>query len=320
MNRVALVVPYFGKLPDYFNLFLKSCEYNKNFNWIFFIDDKTEYNYPDNVKVHYTNFSEIQKLFNSHFNFVIRLDQPYKLCDFRPTYGLVFQEFLENYEFWGHCDIDVVFGNISKFVTDDILNQYEKIYFKGHFSLYRNNEKMNNLFKTSINEIELYRKVLSNLESFGFDEGGLGDGIGMYTIFQQNNIVMYEEPDYASLDVTKFHFQLSVYPYDPTEENLNKNSIFLWEKGAITRYYIRNNNICNKEYLYLHMQARNMKLESCDGDSVIITPNEIKNYNYQKITNKFLKKTAKHKPIYLHFWIRRFNRFKKNYKNFKIVK
>ena len=48
--KVALIVLYFGKLPNYFSLFLKSCEVNKDFTWLIFTDDETEFNYPENVK------------------------------------------------------------------------------------------------------------------------------------------------------------------------------------------------------------------------------------------------------------------------------
>ena len=27
-SKVTFLIPYFGKLPDYFDLFLKSCKYN----------------------------------------------------------------------------------------------------------------------------------------------------------------------------------------------------------------------------------------------------------------------------------------------------
>ena len=46
---LCCVVPYFGKLPSNIEIFLKTCEYNKNFNWLLFTDDKTKYQYSDNV-------------------------------------------------------------------------------------------------------------------------------------------------------------------------------------------------------------------------------------------------------------------------------
>lgn len=39
----------FWKAAIKYGDFLKTCEYNKNFNWLLFTDDKTKYQYPDNV-------------------------------------------------------------------------------------------------------------------------------------------------------------------------------------------------------------------------------------------------------------------------------
>ena len=32
--------------------------------------------------------------------------------DLRPAYGVLFEEYLDGYDFWGHCDLDVLFGRI----------------------------------------------------------------------------------------------------------------------------------------------------------------------------------------------------------------
>ena len=59
MNSICYVVPYFGTLPKTsFRLWLKSCKANPTVNWIIFTDDKTEYDYPDNVKVYYTTLGK----------------------------------------------------------------------------------------------------------------------------------------------------------------------------------------------------------------------------------------------------------------------
>ena len=66
------------------------------------------------------------------------LHKPYKLCDYRICYGAVFQDFIKNYDFWGFCDIDLLWGNIRTFITEGILNKYDKIGFQGHSTLVRN--------------------------------------------------------------------------------------------------------------------------------------------------------------------------------------
>ena len=48
-SKVTFLIPYFGILPNYFDLFLKSCEYNAEYQWIVFTDDETPRRWPDNV-------------------------------------------------------------------------------------------------------------------------------------------------------------------------------------------------------------------------------------------------------------------------------
>jgi hypothetical protein len=96
---------------------------------------------------------------------------PYKLCDFKPLYGTIFQDYLEGYDFWGHIDLDVIWGDIRSFITEDMLSSHDiisayKYYVSGHFALYRNNEYINDLYK----KYPDYLKIFSSDEYKNFDE------------------------------------------------------------------------------------------------------------------------------------------------------
>ena len=52
---------YFGKMPNYFPLFLKSCKANLEFDFLVFTDDKSKFDYPENVQVVYMTFSEMKE-------------------------------------------------------------------------------------------------------------------------------------------------------------------------------------------------------------------------------------------------------------------
>jgi hypothetical protein len=95
----------------------------------------------------------------------------YKLCDFKPVYGLMFPEIIEGYDFWGQCDIDLIYGNIRNFMNDETLDKFDFIsvrhdYTTGCFGLYRNNNLMNTIFKRSKD----YKKVLADTKHYCFDE------------------------------------------------------------------------------------------------------------------------------------------------------
>lgn len=55
---------------------------------------------------------EIKVTASEKLSFAVNIGYPYKLCDFKPAYGFLFPEIIKRYDFWGHGDIDVVYGNI----------------------------------------------------------------------------------------------------------------------------------------------------------------------------------------------------------------
>ena len=62
--------------------------------------------------------------------------------------------FVKKYDFWGYCDLDLIFGDIRKFVNEEVLNTYEKIYNRGHLTLFKNS--LNSFLLTSLFNIFIY--------------------------------------------------------------------------------------------------------------------------------------------------------------------
>lgn len=161
-----------GKLPWYFNYFVHSCEYNPSVDF-YIVTDKHNYEtkLPDNVTIICESLEEINKRASKKLGFATRITSGYKLCDFKPAYGIIFDDIVRGYDFWAHGDIDVIFGDIRKFITDEILNSHEIIsvrhdFLTGQFLLFRNDTKMNSLFRQSNN----YKQVLTSDRHFCFDE------------------------------------------------------------------------------------------------------------------------------------------------------
>ena len=44
MNKTVIIGVYFGKFPEYFDLWLKSAEYNRNVDFLIFTDQKMKVN------------------------------------------------------------------------------------------------------------------------------------------------------------------------------------------------------------------------------------------------------------------------------------
>lgn len=257
MKSICYVVPYFGTLPgDAFRLWLKSCEKNPTVNWILFTDDKTQYNYPENVAVHYTTFDKLRERFQSHFDFPIVLDRGWKLCDYRPAYGEIFEEELKGFDFWGNCDIDLMFGNIRKFYTDEVLNKYDKVGFFGHSVLYKNTPEVNARYKTILNSKNNYINVLSNSEGVAFDE------VGMEEIYRHLGISYFNDIVFANLTKYETKFHLGSMP--ERDEYKNDRQVFTWQDGTLLRHYLKDGRIYDEEYMYIHFWCRPMTYKVSD--------------------------------------------------------
>ena len=52
MQKIILIICYFGKLPNYFDLYLETCKYNDTIDFLMFTDQKcNNYNLPNNFKI-----------------------------------------------------------------------------------------------------------------------------------------------------------------------------------------------------------------------------------------------------------------------------
>lgn len=279
MKKCAIILPYFGKFNNYFPLFLRSCAYNPAFDWLIFTDDKSEYEYPENVHVHYITFEDMQKLIQSKFKFEVSLEHPYKLCDYKATYGLVFKEYIEKYDFWGFCDCDLIFGDLSQFITDEILNEYDRVFSLGHFSLFKNDNQINSICLDDYNGEKYAPKVLGSNNVFGFDE------MVMNSLLEQRGMKIYSVDLSANLSVYYHKFRLVKRDYSIKRYIIEDYipAIYLWDRGKVIRFFISDDDgtLTKNEFVYIHLQQRNMKWDDRirSADCVQILPNKFDLFN-----------------------------------------
>jgi hypothetical protein len=171
-SSIAFLICWQGEYPWYFPYFLHSCRYNPNIDF-FILTDKSETKLElfENVKIIPYSIEQFKGDATKALEFDVAIESGYKLCDFKPAYGFIFQDYIKDYDFWGYCDVDVIFGNIRAFMTDELLNEYDVIsarhdYLTGCFALYRNSPYMRELFKQSKD----YKKVFTAPRNFFFDE------------------------------------------------------------------------------------------------------------------------------------------------------
>ncbi|SDN05501.1 hypothetical protein SAMN05443253_107298 [Bacillus sp. OK048] len=243
-----------------FPVFLKTCEWNKEFNWLLFTDNKETYNYPDNVKVVEMTFEEMKSILKRKFDFQISLEEPHKLCDYKPAYGYIFEDYLSEYKFWGHCDIDTIMGNLSRFITDELLDKYDKLFCLGHMVLYRNTLQNNRVFMSDFRGKSLYRDSFSDSKTTVFDETFRSEN-NINTIFIDQGLRVLQEDWSVNFKIQPTRFIKITYNYRTGnyDEEYRKDELYVWSNGNVYRYYVENGSLLREEFLYMHLQLRRMK-------------------------------------------------------------
>ena len=239
-KKIKFIVVYFGEWPIWFDAFLLSCKYNQDVDWLFFTDCKIPNNYPSNVKFVKCSISFVSDLASKKLKFKVKITKPYKFCDLRPAYGLVFEDYLETYDFWGHCDIDIVFGNIRKFITNDMLTRNDiittrKENISGHFTLYKNSHEVKNIFR----KLKDYELKINQQKNFAIDEKAMSK-------------YLKEHADKYKISWSTW---LLNFPHEFLEKTNNKgpgiidynSGPWYWEKGNIF--------INGAEVMYLHFMT-----------------------------------------------------------------
>lgn len=114
---------------------------------------------------------DFQEISSEKLGFKIEFSDPYKICDFKPMFGFIFKEYLKEFDYWGFCDIDTIFGDIGTRMNElledspDVLSAYRE-FIAGPFSIFKNNDHINELFKNCPD----YRQILQDPAHRAFDE------------------------------------------------------------------------------------------------------------------------------------------------------
>lgn len=155
--RKILICPWFGALPAWWPQYEKHIEGLKAQGYDFLLTTDLED-------------------FKRRCKEVLKVDCPIvpgtgKIHDFRAMLGELYAEEIKGYDFWGHTDFDCVYGNVSKYVTDEFLSELDvhsnhDTYVCGPWTLYRNKPEVNSLFRN----YPQWRSKVEGAESNGWVE------------------------------------------------------------------------------------------------------------------------------------------------------
>jgi hypothetical protein len=295
-NKPCFIVPYFGKWPKWFLVYLKTCAHNPEFNWIFYTNCRIPKKKPENALFIKASLREFNRLASKKLGFKIKINHPYKICDLKPAYGLIFEDYIKKPYFWGYTDIDLIYGKISDFITSELLKKYDiitanKKHVVGHFTLLRNTEKTNRLFEKSRD----YKKIFQSNELYNFDESSfIWDGF----FLKEKTSGKTESISHVIKKEKRIKILAETFNKKIPDEKVK------WEKGALRDY------LGNKR-LYFHFKnLKNRKQFLVKKDSLFHdrfyankkgiyfreisgTTREIKEaFNYLKIKNQKILNSA----------------------------
>ena len=258
---IRLVLPYFGELPAYFPLVMRSMAANPDVSWLLLTDQRIE-DPPSNVEVQSLEFEDLARRIRGSLDVKVRLEQPYKLCDFRPAFGEIFAEELAGYDFWGHSDLDVLFGRIREHLPAAAF-EADKILFSGNFSLYRNTPETARWYRHEVGKVS-YRDAFTNPAAMHFDEWA-----GIYYIVEDLGAPVWNE------DVV---FDISFHRYRTRPEGQHGRGPrrYAWEDGEVCEYRLEAGRPVRRTALLIHLQKRVLRAptpEVCAADRYWVLPN-----------------------------------------------
>ena len=279
MKSIVLLFPYFGKLPVQYSMWRASALRNPTVDFMFFTDADVEP--AENIIVHKMQFEDFRHYIQDVFDFPIVLDRPYILCDFKPVYGQALQKYISRYDYWGYGDLDVVYGDLRTFFTEEVLQSHKFFLGYGHLTLYRNDEDANTYYKAVIPGYQDYREVLTIHKQTFFDEYGHKGCADKWRECRTDDCFLDFQFDNVTPPKTSYHMNSLTRHWEQI--------LFEHEGSKLYMLRIRNGLVERKESLYAHFQHRPfMKDRVTDYNHFLVTPGSIIDYP-QHLTTFWLR-------------------------------
>ena len=268
MKSVVILFPYFGKLPPQYKMWRESALRNPSIDFMFFTDANV---IPaNNIIVHKMLFDEFKHQVQKSFNFPIVLDRPYKLCEYKQSYGYILQEHIKEYDFWGYGDLDLVYGDIRAFLTDNVL-KYKFLLGWGHLTILHNDIETNTYFMKFVQGYQNYKDAFTTSIITFFDEYGYKGCSDKWRDCRPDDCWLEWPFDNASKPKQSYHFNSLTRGWERVifEHKDNKLYMLRFNKGKLEK----------KESLYAHFQHRSfMKDHVTDYSHFLVTPRAIINF------------------------------------------
>jgi len=166
--KIALIIGHFGSVPGWYPLWKESALRNPSIEFHIFTDCQILES-VQNIHIHLCKLD----IFSNHEFYGKTkpvFDTPYKITDFRPVFGEIFEAILENYDYWGFGDLDVIYGDLQSLLGSSF-GKYDYISTgrdgkSGPLAFLANTSEVNRLW----HDIDHVHERLCSKEFFAMDE------------------------------------------------------------------------------------------------------------------------------------------------------
>jgi hypothetical protein len=169
---VLLIIPYFGKLGRWFPLYLQSLAQQSTIDLLLITDSPPD-DLPANVRLVRMEFADFRSLTTRKLRTPVALPTVRHLCDLKPAYGRLFDEYLSGYDYWAFGDEDVLYGDLDRLLRPLLKQGFDVITGSrqmtlGHLTILRNTPLAMDL----VFQDPRYRSILASGEFVAYDESG----------------------------------------------------------------------------------------------------------------------------------------------------
>lgn len=255
MKSIAILIDYFGSWPQWFPVFLSSCKFNSTVNWIIRTDCDIPEDAPPNVRLIRMEYGDYIRNVSRALGINFNPSSNYKICDIKPMYADMYSDDIKDFDYFGFGDLDVIYGDIRKFYTEDILSHdvisTHATMLSGHLALFRNTEAL----RKAYTNIPRWKEYMENPECTRFDEdifsclfvprdnttaGDFPTNLlpGLRECDRLPGLKVYFKEQYT----TVFH---PMHWHDGVAEHPD---VWFWKDGIVT-----NDRNAGHHYLYLHL-------------------------------------------------------------------
>lgn len=157
--RKTFLIPQFGKPHDWTQEYLENIAMLEPYGWEWkiFTPNKLKA-VGKNTEIIPMNIEEFDALMEEKIgvnprNRITEKGFPFKpVSDYMPAHGKIFEDYIKDYDMWGHTNWDMIYGRLDHFIPDSFLETVDIFgddpdAINGIFSVYKNNEFINTLFK-----------------------------------------------------------------------------------------------------------------------------------------------------------------------------